>query len=162
RIVFQPLDFTGGSANAVDGAVHAYYSFTADDFAELVRAVIALRQQQTGPAELGPLAVHPTLAAQGLLGAQAKGLHDIVLQRAGKANFVKFATMTPDDQDTRWDFRLFIIQGESFTPYVIPQLPAGTTSVSLYAGPGPELAYAFSPETTSPTDNMQLLADFEK
>src|SRR5262249_11763372 len=31
RIVFQPLDFTGGSANAVDGAVHAYYSFTADD-----------------------------------------------------------------------------------------------------------------------------------
>jgi hypothetical protein len=164
RLVFQALSVPAGNspASAVDGAVHAFYSLTRDELVGLLKDIVALRQKESRTADLGPLAVHPVLASQGLLGDEAKGLNALVLKHAGTKNLVRFTDFTPGGLATKWTFEGFDVENGKSTNMVIPTLPSKSTSVVFFAGfSQPDLAGNFTPATEA-KDNMQLLASLEE
>lgn len=161
RVTFQQLDFEDGAATAVDGAVHAFYSLTREELTSLTRQLVALRRREAGETQLGPLAVHPILSTQGLLGGEAQGLREIILAHAGKPNLVRFTAFTPTSAAFRWDFFGFDVRDGALVPMVIPALQAGTTNVAFFAGFGNDFGGRFAPATTA-TDDMQLLGNLER
>ncbi|HSO38022.1 MAG TPA: hypothetical protein VLT33_36090 [Labilithrix sp.] len=158
RIIFQAVSFADRSASTVDGAVHAFYSLTREELVGVVGEIVALRKQESGSKSLGALAVHPTLAAQGLLGSESKGLARILLAHAGPKNLTRFTIFTPGNLATRWDFAGFDVSQGKTKPMVIPTLPGKATNVSFFAGFGSDLAGGFTPPTTA-KDDMQLLGN---
>jgi hypothetical protein len=162
RVVFQSIPASSSSTGgliAVDGAVHAFYSLDRDELLGLVKDIVALRQEQQPSLASGPLMIHPILASQGLLGAEAKGLRALVLKHAGAQNLVQFTKFTPGNLNTRWDFAGFTVASGRFSPMDIPTLAPHTTGVSFFSGFTADLAGGFIPETTA-TDDMQLLGNF--
>lgn len=165
RIVFQSMLLDqDGHARATDDAVHAFYSLTRDDLRALVSDIVKLRRAEGEETEdLGPLAVHPVLVKQGLLGGFAKGFAALVTKYAGQKNFMRFTAFTSPGGFQLWLFNGFDIDanGKS-TPMVIPTLPNATTTVSFATG-GLEGfdEGAFNPATTS-ADDIGLLTDVTK
>jgi hypothetical protein len=128
-----------------------------------VRAVIAARVANGGTTDLGPLAPHPIVVAQGLSGAMGTSLASIITQYAGAANLVRFTTLdtTPSSGPgptlpVDWDFEGFDVSGGSITPMSIPNTRAPVTTVSLLATTGPLEASFSQPTTTG--DDISLLA----
>jgi hypothetical protein len=165
RIVFQSITTgsgtSAGAATAVDGAVHAFYALDRAELLGLVKDIAQLRQAQDPSLASGPLAIHPILAAQGLLGGEAQGLRALLLKHAGTKNLVQFTKFTPGNLNTRWDFAGFTVKDGHFTPMDIPTLAPHTTDVSFFAGFGIEFEGGFIPETTA-ADDMQLLGNVAK
>jgi hypothetical protein len=164
RLVFQPVSFASGAnanASTIDGAVHAFYSLTRPELIEIVKEVVALRQRESRRPNLGPLAVHPILASQGLLGSEAKGLRNIILAHAGQKNLVRFTKFSPGNLRTRWDFGGFDVANGRSKAMVIPTLPGQATGVFFFSGFTSDLAGGFDPQTTA-HDDMQLLGNLEK
>lgn len=87
RLIFQPIStFAWGSnfsAQAFDGAVHAFYQLTREQLVELVHGMIAIRQKDSKTDDLGPLAVNPMLKEQGVLGDAGQAMKKLLLQYAG-------------------------------------------------------------------------------
>jgi hypothetical protein len=164
RLVFQPLTYTSGSTIAFDGAVHAFYSLTADELVSAVRDVIGAREANGGSEDLGPLAVHPIMAAQGPGGPMARALDAIVTRYAGAANLVRFTLLRSaslvgnpgSGEDRFWNFSGYDVAGGALTPMVIPALPAGSTNVNFLSTTEP-LEGTFSPDTSA-ADDMQAMA----
>ncbi len=167
RIVFQPLSFseatatTLASTSAMDGAIHAFYSLTLKELTSLMGELIQARLANGGDGPLGPLAVHPILATQGLQGMHAHALRAIVLKYAGSQNLTRFTMFISRDLQTRWDFQGFDVANEVTKPMEIAALPPRTTLVSYSVGSGGKLFGAFVPATMSP-DNMQLLGNLSR
>jgi hypothetical protein len=163
RIIFQGLSYANGVAtaansSATDGAVHAFYSLTRDELVALVGEISDLRKANGGTKDLGPVAVHPILAKQGLLGAEAKGLNAIVLKYAGEKNLTRFTTFLSQNLATKWTFEGFDVASNKTTPMVIPTLPNNSTSDMFFVGFGADFAGGFTPETNA-KDDMQLLGN---
>lgn len=161
RIIFQPVQVSGGSSSTVDGAVHAFYSLSREELTTVLSSIVELRKQQAPAKSSGPLAVHPILVAQGLLGNEAKGLQSILLAHAGAKNLVRFTIFTPANLATQWHFSGFDIANGKATPMVIPTLAGNQTTVSFFAGFRGSLSGGFTPSTTSKED-MQLLGNLDQ
>ena len=160
RVIFQSLTFSDGSTTAVDGAVHVFFSLTRAEFVAAVNEVIAARQANdpTG-ADLGPLAVHPLLARQGLGGKMTKALNKIVLKYASSANILRLTQFLAGNLDTDWSFSGINVAKGKATPMDIASLPSGTTSETFALGFGAFLSQGeFLPGTKS-SDNMEILAN---
>jgi hypothetical protein len=103
RLVFQGLNASG--ASAFDGAVHALYNLTTDEFVTLttrLRTVAALAPEN---ASVTRLEVNPALLAQGMSGAYGAALRDLVVQTISGANLAKMTFMTRvQNGGDRWDF----------------------------------------------------------
>jgi len=160
RVIFQSLTFSNGSATAVDGAVHVFYSLTRPQFVSAVNEVIAARQaSDPTSSDLGPLAIHPLVAQQGLGGNMAKALNAIVLKYADSASIVRLTTFLAGNLDTVWHFSGVDVASGHTTPMDIASLPSATTDESFVLGFGALLSQGtFTPPTTS-SDNMQLLTN---
>jgi hypothetical protein len=158
RAVFQSLSFANGATTAEDSALHVFYSLTRDQFTSALRQVIALRTANGGITDLGPLAVHPIAAQQGVSGAMATGLAAIVKEFAGTGTLTRMTRLYSSFDF--WDFNGIDIAGGASTPMVIPTLPDNATTV-LFTAPlaSDTLAGSFNPATTS-TDDITLLARF--
>jgi hypothetical protein len=103
RLVLQGL-WPNGTI-AFDGAFHALYNLTADEFAAVttrLRTLAALAPENDGVTRLE---VSPSLLAQGMTGPYASGLKDLVTRYIGASNLAKltFMTRTGGGGD-RWDF----------------------------------------------------------
>jgi hypothetical protein len=159
RLVFQAVNFSGSSGYAVDGAVHAFYTLTRTELLDLTQAVVALRRSQSGNRNLGPLAQHPTLVTQGLLGAEGSGLRALILQYAGQRNLTRFTVFSPGNLATQWNFSGFDVTQGRTNAMAVPELVATSNAVSFFAGfSARELTGKFAPATKS-ADNMQLLGN---
>ena len=167
RVVFQQVsDLGGGDIEANDVGVHAFYSVTNDQFDAAVHEVVAARLANGGDTDLGSLAVHPILRAQGLTGAFGTALAGIITKYAGAANLVKFTSLAgfeagggahPLIQPTSfWSFQGFDIANNATTAMVIPTLPNSVTSMSVSAGNTSPLAASIAPVTSS-NDNIETL-----
>jgi hypothetical protein len=103
RLVFQGLNASGTSA--LDGAVHALYNLTTDEFSTFttrLRAVAALGPEN---ASVTRLEVNPALLAQGTSGAYGAALRDLVVQTISGSNLAKMTFMTrAQGGGDRWDF----------------------------------------------------------
>ncbi len=170
RLIFQPIStFAWGSnfsAQAFDGAVHAFYQLTRAQLVELVRGMIVLRQKESRTASLGPLAVHPTLKEQGVLGDAGQAMKQLLLKYAGAGSLTRLTTFihfapkdtTHPDADSSWTFAGFDIANKKGTPMILPTLPGSATS-EMFDQPGQgSLVGSFSPATTS-NDDLHLLAN---
>ncbi len=158
RVIFQTLH-SGFPGQAVDGAIHVFYRITREELTSAIQEIVALRIANGGTKKLGPLGVHPIIAEQGLTGAMATGLNDIVLKYGGEKNLMRFTAFTPSALATRWDFVGFDIDKGKFTSMKIPALPKGANdaSVSFFKGFA-GFSGSFTPETSS-KDDMQLFAN---
>jgi hypothetical protein len=162
RIVLQPV-FFGTQVSVADGGIHVFYSLTRAELLAAVEEVAALRVAQGGTADLGPLAVHPIVKAQGLTGAMARGLQAIVLKYAGMSRLERFTVLQATNLDADWNFSGFDVTHAGgvakTTPMIVPTLPANTTSVIFFGGfSQSDLFGSFTPATKS-ADDMHLLAN---
>ena len=160
RVIFQSLTFSDGSATAVDGAVHVFFSLTRAEFVAAVNEVIAARQaSDPSGADLGPLAVHPLLARQGLGGKMTKALNKIVLKYASSANILRLTQFLAGNLDTDWSFSGINVAKGKATPMDIASLASGTTSETFALGFGAFLSEGEYLPGTKSSDNMQILAN---
>jgi hypothetical protein len=152
RLVLQGL--TANGASAFDGAFHALYNLTAEEFAALsakLKAVAALAPENDGVTRLE---VSPSLLAQGMSGAYAGALRDLITQYIGAPNLAKLTFMTRAQVGgDRWDFGGFNLK--DFQPggaFPIAGLDGGTQIQTAReggggrgpGGPGGAPAYAYN------------------
>jgi hypothetical protein len=163
RLVFQRLANIDGHVLATDSAVHAFYTLDADQVAEAVRMVIAARVTNGGDADLGSLAVHPIVSAQGLSGPMGTRLTSIVTKYAGAANFIRFTTFlagnpsaTPPGVAEDWLFEGFDVTSGTISPMAIATVAGQVTFAAVHIDSTTPLSTGFSNVTTSP-DNLALL-----
>lgn len=177
RLVFQPLTFTGGATVADDAAVHVSYSITRAQLLAAVTEVVAARTQYS-TADLGPVAVHPIVASQGLDGPLAQSLLAIVAKYADGTKIERYTSFLADTgtsggsgidvangsgvpigTDVFWEFHGFNVTGSVATALQIPTLGA-TIGISLNVSTSP-LESLFG-ESTSSTDNIEVLASADQ
>ncbi len=120
RVIFQSLAFASGATTAEDSGLHAFYALTRKQLTSALEEIIELRKASGGDADLGPLAVHPLVAQQGLSGAMGTGLAKIIQKYAGTSNLTRL-TRLYSSSDT-WDFNGIDIAGGKPTPMIIPTL----------------------------------------
>lgn len=160
RIIFQPVSFDPDTgAFAQDAAVHATYSLTRNELGHLVGELAAAR----GEGDLGPLAPHPTIAAQGLDGAFATAIDKILLAYATPAKLARLTqfnvelTADINNRFEAWELDSFTVSGTTVTEHAIPSLPDGETRMQISATTDP-LVSSGSPATTS-ANGFAMLAD---
>lgn len=171
RFVLQPIhwDASNNSAFADDAAVHVFYHLTRAQFLDAVNELVAARAEDAGDDDLGPLAVHPVIAREGVTGALAQKFRTIVTKYAGEGQLFRFTSLLvelfnggsgqPDASlDLFWALHGFDIKNGVATMMVIPTLPQPGMEVSLDVTSDP-LATRFGPETTA-ADDISLLANF--
>ncbi len=157
RLIFQLVEPTtdGAPSTIPDAAVHVFYSLSRSELLALARALVSLREASGGDASLGPLAPHPLIVNQGLGGPFSLGVQKLISAYAGASNITRVASLTsglPVILD--WSLQAVDVDAgptPSTSPFVIPTLPAGATSQSLF-GSLPEP----SPMTGS-VDNTSIL-----
>ncbi len=110
RAIFQPviLDADGGLTIA-DGAIHVFYDMPRAELVSFLAEILALKETYGAGVEYGrELGPQPILAAEGLDGAFASGLHDLVLEHLGESRIERFTERNHQiPLQDRWDFYLF-------------------------------------------------------
>jgi hypothetical protein len=183
RLVFQPLTFTGDATVADDAAVHVSYSITRAQLLAAVTEIVAARAQYA-TTDLGPVAVHPIIASQGLGGPLAQSLLAIVAKYADGTKVERFTSFFADagssggsggsglgpsgsgsgsgvtvSTSVFWQFHGFNVVGDAATALQIPTL-GSTTGISLNVS-SPPLESLFG-ESTSSADNIEILASADE
>ena len=103
RLVFQGLAPNG--ASAFDGAFHALYNLTSEEFVNLTARLKSIAPLAPENATVTRLEVSPALQAQSMNGAYALALRDLVAQNIGGTNLAKLTFMTRNQGGgDRWDF----------------------------------------------------------
>jgi|GEM_PF-844414 len=141
RAVFQALyektagdegDPSSGTA-ATDGALHVVYDVPESELVGMAKEILFLKGKN-GDLALHELAPHPILAAQGLEGAFAAGLRNIVLFHLGGARIGRITAFDhnfePDSDG--WNFTTYD-RGEGDV-LVSKQIPKIGTSVQVVSG----------------------------
>ncbi len=113
RLIWQPIHFKTDSStgllspHTVDAAVHSFYNL---DAAEWNKAITTLKNISALDLK-APLQINPTLLSERYTGPYWNGLRKIVLQLAGKKNFVR-ATASTIRMDRVWGFQGVQIQDD--------------------------------------------------
>jgi hypothetical protein len=117
RAIFQPLEFDpiNKTSVATDAGYHAIYKLSRDQFAQALNDVIAARKANSSGQDLGPLAVHPLMAKQGVSGPMAQALNKVFLKYASSTNLVRLAVFTFFHSHV-WGFQAIDISGGKTTP----------------------------------------------
>ncbi len=139
RLTAQFFTTSNGSVT-VDGrsAIHLFYKVSRADFTAIAKGMLALRKSTGLPLQKGIMGttrgVHPTLAAEGLRGAYASALKDLVLKYAGEQTLVQLAFCVQDrgvsngyydanqNADSRWVFGRFEHRAGTLYPLDIASL----------------------------------------
>ena len=82
-----------------DSALHVFYDLTRGEFLALAQALVELRVANANGEAAGPLAPNPIIARQGLGGAMAKGVEQLILLYAGEKNLVRLAQLSTIDNE---------------------------------------------------------------
>jgi len=160
RLVFQPV----AVGTTDDIAVHAFYALTGDEVLALVGELAAARRDDGITTDLGPLAVHPILASEGLDGPFAHAFDQIVTRYAGAANLERLNTFAIEEIDVSqgfvasqtWTFTSFDTLGTP-APRPIPTIANGPNEMTLTTDLAPLIAT--SDPATSAHDNLAVLAN---
>ncbi|HEY1552522.1 MAG TPA: hypothetical protein VGG28_32060, partial [Kofleriaceae bacterium] len=169
RLVFEQMGFSNGSAGADDAAVHVSYSITRDQLLAIANALVAARVQATSD-DLGPLAPSPLMARQGLQGAYAATVRELIATYAGGANIERITQLTFDLSGgvTGSDFAngnnvfFWEMHGSTVANGVETSLPiatagSGAITDGVQAATDPALDAVLQPITQG-SDNLALLA----
>ena len=163
RLVFQefPPFVQGFTLKPEDGGFHVFYTITRDVLVDALDAIVALRKANGSDSDLGPLAVHPIVAAQGLSGPMAKGLNALVQKVAGLGKLTR-VTAFRFHEWSDWDFLTRAFPSASLVAADnIPTLTGADASFEKAlagASPDPTVITLSLPQTTS-KDDIRLLLD---
>jgi hypothetical protein len=168
RVVLQQVrneGGVGGSVAAFDSALHVFYRLTRAELLDVTRQIVALRQANTEgfvAVDLGPLAPHPLMVAQGLHGAFASGVRALVLAHAGADNLTRITELSASSPGFAWSFKGFDVTSAVppvVVPMGIPTIPGLTATFeqTFFSGFGADLEGQFNP-ATSDADNFTSLA----
>jgi hypothetical protein len=128
RLVVQLLSSCSTACDVRDGALHLFYAIDRDRVSALARDLRTLKA--LAPASAGnQLAPHPVIAMQGLDGAYATMLKQIVLRYAGAARLTRIARMKNQAAGMAWDFELFTRDAAGLQRQTIPRIDAGLQEV---------------------------------
>lgn len=167
---FQPRAVAGERA-IPDGrsSIHLFYSVSRQDFAALAKGMLELRKTTGLPLQKGLLSttggVHPTLAAEGLRGAYATALKDLILKYAGARTLTQVAFCVQDRgapnggynggqvADSRWVFGRFEHRDGNLLPLGISSLDyTGLQSVDSTPANPARAAVVVTPPSRTPDD----------
>jgi hypothetical protein len=153
RLVMQPIT---DKQRSLDSALHLFYRVPEE---ALAKVVIALRKLHALAPETqaGILDVHPALVAQGMEGAYATGLRDLILQYAGEQTMVRmtFFVRAPPTRE-EWFFGGFDrIDGQLKQIRIVGVGMANQRVDRIATDAG--YNYVFSPNPTKPEDLSALL-----
>jgi len=153
RLVMQPITPTG---DALDSAIHLFYRLTEEEIAKVVERLRQLRAA-TPETKDAPLQVSPAIVAQGVDGAYATGLRDLVLEFAGEQNFSRmtFFLRAPPIQE-EWFFGGFDRKDGVLTKLDIVGVGKGNQRVDRPETPE-GFEYVFTPEGNKPEDTSALI-----
>lgn len=159
RLVFQGLEQSApGSVEASDGAVHVFVELSTEELVSLTRELLALTAASGGFPD-APLGVHPILAREGLGGAFAVGLRQLVLRYAGaerSSRMTFFALLGAGA--TTWTFGVLDKVNGVYQPGTIATTRARQQSLTTTFGAPGHLAATVDPATTH-ADDLTLLLD---
>ena len=109
RAIFQPVVATDSGLRVADGAIHVFYGMTRAELVAFLDEILALKRAYGAGIAYGrDLGPQPILAATGLDGAFARGLHMLVLEHLGASRIERFTERNHQiPAQDRWDFYLF-------------------------------------------------------
>ena len=110
RAIFQPVILgSDGRPTVADGAIHVFYAMPQDELLAFLTEILTLKQSYGAGIEYGnQLGPQPILAATGLDGDFARGLHALVLAHLGESRIERFTERNHQiPAQDRWDFYLF-------------------------------------------------------
>jgi hypothetical protein len=126
RLVVQPVHVGGADAGFTetteDAAIHLFYTLDDASFTEVHRALWRLKDL-AGDATAGrPLDVHPVMKSEGLGGAYASQVKDLVLRHCGAQNLTRIAFMSVASFGRAWRFGAFDVVNGALKADAIPRL----------------------------------------
>lgn len=109
RLVFQPVleDADTGVVTTADTNVHTFYTFDDETFERLLHEFKNLKSLAGTATACKPLTVHPVMQQEGLKGAYAQKLKEIITRFAGEENFDHSAQSFILDPTTATTTRIF-------------------------------------------------------
>jgi hypothetical protein len=133
RLVWQPLNKSSygsstrvGLLEAKDAAIHTLYTFTPASFQTFLERYAELKDSNARDMSLEPLQVHPVLARQGLDGAFAQGLMELLADHIGEQNLWRVTAMSTFVGGDQWEFQGFNISEEGAHEIRIPRTHGAT------------------------------------
>lgn len=153
RLVMQPL--LDGELR--DSALHLFYHLDDAAMGEVVDGLRRLRELAPEAEVDAPLDVHPALVAQGLEGAYAIGLRELLLSFIGQENLVRvtFFQRAPPTVPVWFFGGLDRDEAGTITPMKIPGTNVETQQVVLTLT-GRSYTYEVAPDVTRPEDGRAL------
>lgn len=110
RAIFQPVVAgPDGMPTVADGAIHVFYGMPLEELVAFLEQILVMKKSYGEGIPYGSvLGPHPILAATGLDGDFARGLHALVLEHLGESRIERFTEQNHQiPARDRWDFYLF-------------------------------------------------------
>ena len=136
RLVFQSLSVDRADGTN-DGALHALYNLSADQFADVVSRLRALDADANDAYQ--PLGISPVLRKQGMSGAYAQALGALIAEYCGPTTLARMTFMTrTNSRQSQWQFGGFHVKAFAATgfPAAGPIQIVGTTLTEQVIGNG--------------------------
>ena len=147
RLVAQPMvTFAGQPPTTIDAAIHLFYDLDPAALERVTAAVLALKTIAGDTTFCQPLGPNPVLRAQGLRGAYATALAEMVLAECGETTLTRAAVMQLSRSGSTWTFATVDVTPSAVTPFEIPLLGdatqqsitvSDTTTGEAHLGPEP-------------------------
>lgn len=168
RLVAQPVTFTPLTSTR-DAPIHLFYDLSDDDWAQLISRVTELKAMARGATAGLPLDVHPVIKREGVNGAYAVKLREMISQLCGAQNLSRVAFMRLLQEDVAWRFGAFDVKNGGLVADPIPRLnalteqgvqelgtPAFRAGDLQPAAPGDDLLVLLSEQEMRLTDDRTL------
>ncbi len=122
RLVAQMIEQGDAGITTRDGTIHLFFDQSDADWAKVVEGVGELKGIAGAATDGKPLDVHPVMKAQGLEGAYAKKLNELILAQCGEQNLSRVAFMVSATRGDKWTFGAFIRKNALLEADPIPRL----------------------------------------
>jgi hypothetical protein len=110
-----------GKITTRDGTIHLFYDMTDTEWPDVVAGVTALKELAKTATDGKPLDVHPVMKAEGLEGAYAKRLNQLITDFCGEQNLSRVAFMISGMDGANWTFGAFNRKGTLLEVDPIPR-----------------------------------------
>lgn len=144
RMSWQPVVELDKKTVAIDGTIHTFYELTEKEFKALAQDLRKLNALYPYP-HGRPLAVHPILLRDGLVGKFATALKKIILNYAGSKNFTRVTFMQVTSQENQWYFQGFDRVNGKLVPMWLARVESESQSLFNSAEPA-QGATEFGPD----------------
>ncbi len=121
RLVAQIIEEQTGAITTRDGTIHLFFDMTDSEWPQVIEGVTALKKLAGAATDGKPLDVHPVMKSEGLDGAYAKRLAQLITDFCGEQNLSRVAFMISGKDGKNWTFGAFNRKGATLEADPIPR-----------------------------------------